>query len=492
MKAVIFTFISFMLIQSTCFAGSGWFFQNSGTTSNLQTAYFVSSSTGWIAGEGGTILKTTNGGDLWVSQTSGISSTLNSICFSSSSIGYAAGINGIILKTTNGGTNWTVLTSGTSEYLLSICFANSLTGWVVGSNGIILKTSNGGINWNPQVSGTSDLLFSVDFKSSSEGWAVGGGTLSSVILKTTNGGANWSGQIDEYGVGLQSVHFANTTTGCTVGLFGSLFFTTDGGGSWYNPNWQHISGLRSVFLISPATGWMTSGGLVYKILNGGTLIKQETNNPNLLNDICFTSDDTGWVVGYNGTIMKTTNSGTSSFNFNLSVLLEGFYEPSTGLMRGDTITTSIIYTSFQFPENVFPARGYLDSAGHCSLTFYNADNSSAFYIILTHRNSILTFSGSTISFSSYNLNYDFTTMASKAYGDNMKLKGTKYCIYGGDVNQDAIVDLTDAAIIDNDMLNFAFGYLPSDVNGDNAVDLSDAALTDNNAFNHVMSITPYD
>ena len=66
----------------------------------------------------------------------------------------------------------------------------------------------------------------------------------------------------------------------------------------------------------------------------------------------------------------------------------------------------------------------------------------------------------------------------------------RFGIYGGDVNQDGVVDATDAGAIDNDAFNFVTGYVSTDLTGDNVVDASDAAITDNNAFNFVSKITP--
>jgi hypothetical protein len=85
--------------------------------------------------------------------------------------------------------------------------------------------------------------------------------------------------------------------------------------------------------------------------------------------------------------------------------------------------------------------------------------------------------------------YDFTDTDSKAYGNNLFLKGL-YTIYNGDVNQDGIVDGADGALIDNDISNFASGYLNTDLNGDEFIDASDASVTDNNAYNFVGKITP--
>ena len=79
-------------------------------------------------------------------------------------------------------------------------------------------------------------------------------------------------------------------------------------------------------------------------------------------------------------------------------------------------------------------------------------------------------------------NYDFTTSYSQAYGSNQILKGSKYCIYSGDVNQDGAIDLTDMSVIDNDAAVYTPGYNVTDLNGDNIVDLSDMEIANNFDF----------
>jgi len=87
--------------------------------------------------------------------------------------------------------------------------------------------------------------------------------------------------------------------------------------------------------------------------------------------------------------------------------------------------------------------------------------------------------------------YDFTTAASQAYGNNLKLKGSKYCTYSGDINQDGIIDASDLIKIYNDSYVGVTGrYIVSDLNGDSVVDASDISTADNNVYNGVMKITP--
>lgn len=66
----------------------------------------------------------------------------------------------------------------------------------------------------------------------------------------------------------------------------------------------------------------------------------------------------------------------------------------------------------------------------------------------------------------------------------------RFGIYSGDVNQDWVIDGTDAGLIDNDAFNFISGFVVTDLTGDYAVDASDAAIADNNAFAFIGVIVP--
>ena len=68
-----------------------------------------------------------------------------------------------------------------------------------------------------------------------------------------------------------------------------------------------------------------------------------------------------------------------------------------------------------------------------------------------------------------------------AYGDNQKqVEPGVFAIYSGDIDQDGIIDIFDQVILDNDVVSFSGGYIPSDLNGDASVDLFDQVILDNN------------
>jgi photosystem II stability/assembly factor-like uncharacterized protein len=142
----------------------------------LYGIYFVNSSTGWVVGQGGLIIKTTNGGSTWNQQVSGVPTTLNKVMFLDSNNGIVVGNSGIILKTSNGGTSWQVIPSGSPIVnLYSIYYADALNAWIVGASGTILYSSNGGSSWSQENSGLPSDIYAVNGSDANHVWACGYG-----------------------------------------------------------------------------------------------------------------------------------------------------------------------------------------------------------------------------------------------------------------------------------------------------------------------------
>ncbi|MFZ1321914.1 MAG: hypothetical protein WAT71_10190 [Ignavibacteria bacterium] len=187
-----------------------------------------------------------------------------------------------------------------------------------------------------------------------------------------------------------------------------------------------------------------------------------------------------------------TIKNKSNFINNVSIIPEGFYDTlSNKLNLKDTLRTYL--RNIKPPYNlVDSAITFIDSTTFTARdTFYNAPTGN-YYILLKHRSGIETWSksgGERMAIDSI-YNYDFTTSYSQAYGSNQILKGSKYCIYSGDVNQDGAIDLTDMSVIDNDAAVYTPGYNVTDLNGDNIVDLSDMEIANNNSANYVAVVRP--
>ncbi|MBS1516477.1 MAG: choice-of-anchor J domain-containing protein [Bacteroidetes bacterium] len=168
----------------------------------------------------------------------------------------------------------------------------------------------------------------------------------------------------------------------------------------------------------------------------------------------------------------------------LNLTLTSSIEAMTPFSVGDTIMVRLRSTTSPYDVRD-AAKGYMNGSGVANLSFYKIASGS-YYIQVTHRNALETWSAAGVSGSAYN----FTTSVGQAFGSNMVVVAGKASFYSGDVNQDGVIDLTDGALIDNDGLNFVTGYVNTDVNNDLVVDLTDGAYAENNAFNFVGVIRP--
>jgi photosystem II stability/assembly factor-like uncharacterized protein len=177
---------------------------------------------------------------------------------------------------------------------------------------------------------------------------------------------------------------------------------------------------------------------------------------------------------------------------NLTMLIEGFYNSSSDLMAADSVTVYLRNGSFPYAV-ADSAKALLNSSGAGTFLFQNASNGVNYYLKLSHRNSIETWSNSTQTFTSNTMTYNFKTAITQAFGNNMIQIDTSpvyFGIFSGDVNKDGTIDASDVSQTDNDSYNSLSGYVITDVTGDNFVDAADVSIVDNNAYNSVSVVSP--
>ena len=211
---------------------------------------------------------------------------------------------------------------------------------------------------------------------------------------------------------------------------------------------------------------------------------QETE---LLSGLWYVNIHTSFRPG--GEIRGQIYPALPQYNLSLTHLIEGLYDAGLNLMVGDTVTVNIRNSASPFAL-IESKKLKLSNTGTGAFIYNLLSNSTPYYIQVTHRNGLETWSGSTVQFTSNSASYDFTSSAAQTYGNNSVLKGTKYCSYSGDTNQDGAIDASDLSQIDNDATGFVSGYVPTDLDGNDFVDGSDAAIAGNNAFNFVGVIRP--
>jgi len=170
-----------------------WSPVDSGTTSNLNGAILLDSGTGFVVGDTGTILKSTDAGATWAPLTSGTSTTLHGIYFLDPNEGIAVGDNGTILRTTNGGAAWQSITSGVEDSLRSVSFSG-VNGICGGDSQTILYSTDSGTSWQIGQSGFFGGGFpGAQMLSATTGFVAGQNSIFQALVgKTTDGGASWA------------------------------------------------------------------------------------------------------------------------------------------------------------------------------------------------------------------------------------------------------------------------------------------------------------
>jgi photosystem II stability/assembly factor-like uncharacterized protein len=332
--------------------------QPSNTSYWLRSTHVLNDQTGWAAGHGGIILKTTDGGATWKIQNSGTLNTLYSTYFADEHTGWAVGQYGTILKTMNGGIEWHNQESGTSNNLQSVYFVNEQTGWTVGRMGTIIKTEDSGLTWETQPTGINSWLYSVCFTDSNTGWVAGA---NGTILSTKDGGQTWESQNSSTSSYLSSIYFYDSNTGWAVGSNGTILKTINGGDNWTEQNGETTEWLRSVHFNDLQMGWSVgTNGLLIMTDNGGTSwSSRKTWTKKILSSIKFTDDITGWVVGEAGTILslKMNNLATAIENELESVTIPKSFQ---------------LFQNYPNPFNPVTIINYeIPIASHVELSIYN-------------------------------------------------------------------------------------------------------------------------
>lgn len=243
-------------------------------------------------------------------------------------------------------------------------------------------------------------------------------------------------------------------------------------------NFNGVSALFSIVNDGEINATVPSGatsGLIELINSGcdtaysaGSFVITNTNA--LLNITVFTE---GFYDGFAGLVPALLNSGvglSATECDTIYVELRDQLSPSTVIANGSAVLSTSGQASFTFPGSVVGQTGY---------------------IAVFHRNSVQTWSD-VVTFGG-TTNYNFSTAASQAFGSNqVQIAPGLFAIYSGDLGplQDEFVDLLDQGVIDNDIFNFASGYVVSDLNGDGFVDIVDQSIVDNNIFNFIGSVHP--
>jgi photosystem II stability/assembly factor-like uncharacterized protein len=295
-----------------------------------------------IAGYGGKILTTDDGGRSWSVSSSGTESAIYKTRMVDASNGWAVGQGGIVLKTTDGGKTWQKVDTGSDASLFSLFIVSPQKVIAVGEKATLISTEDGGATWkttklqakakeagsdeamiglnDAEVVAQDPALYDIKFVDDKTGWVVGE---FGKILHTSDGGATWKEQQQSlvgaavadaldlptfYGVD------CTDTKECTaVGLDGKIASTKDGGGNW---SFEQVAGdfsepLLTVQVFPDGSGW--AAGIAGEVLkrDRGEWAPADLGMrvPSWIRQLGFADASNGWLVGGFGTILHTRDGG---------------------------------------------------------------------------------------------------------------------------------------------------------------------------------------
>ncbi|HLF65013.1 MAG TPA: YCF48-related protein [Saprospiraceae bacterium] len=224
-------------------------------------------------------------------------------------------------RTTNGGMDWEVLAMPDNS-AFAADFTDMNNGWA-GSGPFdayqVYKTTNGGMDWNLADDDIYPIITDIEMINTQVGFLSG----RDHMYKSTNGGADWEKLHDDVQPSINGIHAVNEDiVWCTLNN-GFVFFTLNGGADWeqINPNLINSNQVFDLFATEDGRVWLPGkyASIQYTMNNGQSWEEQTPGSKNSLFDVEFDAN-TGFAIGSEGTILRTTNGGAIWENFDLDPL----------------------------------------------------------------------------------------------------------------------------------------------------------------------------
>jgi photosystem II stability/assembly factor-like uncharacterized protein len=282
-----------------------WFLQLSGSSATLYDVDFINTTTGWVAGSGGTLLKTSNGGESW-NFVSVPNQDFRGVDFLDANNGYLIANSGKVYKTTDGGLNWTEKVLNSSCVVSKLQFIDNNVGYANCSSRIY-RTNNAGQTWTQYFYSSYSNYLSFHFWDANKGAIEYEGN----FALTSNGGSNWQTISGSPPIS-RSMQFLDANTLVGISSIANVFLkSTDGGLTWTEKTFADNSFYAILMRFANASqGWAINGGVPSKILStsdgGNTWLPNTVSYTGNFfpNDMHFVNAQTGWAVGNNGVILK--------------------------------------------------------------------------------------------------------------------------------------------------------------------------------------------
>ena len=359
-------------------------------SAQLNDVTFISPTVGYAVGNGGLVMRTSDGGASWTpGSVANGNPNLGTVSCGGPTLCLAAASDGSRVLRTTDGTTFTSLAVSSSP-IFAAAFSSATRAVAVGADGATAASNDGGATFTPVGGGVvihredDPLTILRQGASPSTAYALGG---AGRIARTTNSGQSWQLLTPPGSANLIDVSFPTATVGFALDSGGRLRKTTNGGGSWSTlntgttraPRAVIAPDINTVLLIGPRGVRRSSdGGGSFAavadsdvsnasisdvdragsaiVASGGRVIVVSTNrgrswttialpSRQRLRDLDMVSASQGWALDRAGYLFSTRNGGRKwTESLGLGVGASRAYDIAFGSLSKGYVTTNALST----------------------------------------------------------------------------------------------------------------------------------------------------
>jgi len=311
--------------QSLPLGTPGWSSQTSGVATALNTVKAVSSTVAWAAGNGGVVLRTTDGGTTWTSVGGGAIGTapLYNIEALNANIAFTTTTpttTTYIFRTTNGGATWDTVFTQSGGFINAIHMFDATTGIAqgdpLGGTWMVLRTTDGGTTWArittepTQVGGEFGANNGMKVLGTTHIWWTPG--TGNGFYRSTDGGATWTRVTLPASGFTAGINFLDTQYGVVGNNAGAASRTTDGGATWTVVTIGTTGPIYAVGTAGTLDFWVTRGTTIQTSNNRGATWAPDFSDAtagtfNHANFVTTGGFANGWAVTSTGKIYAYFN-----------------------------------------------------------------------------------------------------------------------------------------------------------------------------------------